>query len=271
MSLGISTVEFIAGEATTVTEKTAATVKEAVKDLGEKKVGAVVIEAAGALAKAAEPLADAEEITFDQRREVDVVDDRAQGGLYTILTMIVRSFQQSVVPLDERQQAQLEAALLLLAILYSEGVEYLRGRWAGQYGATSIFLDKVHRKKAVQKALKLLALDTHTDLIESVHHEYGRRMGYTTAYETPTALAAWHEALEAYLAAVFTNHKPGDLRDRLTAPYEELAVSVAAARRRRPARSDSQETGEKETLPDDKSAIPEPGGTTEPAPGEGEK
>jgi hypothetical protein len=177
------------------------------------------------LVSAADSLSDAEEITNEQRREVDLVDDRVEGGTYAILTYVVRSFEQTIVPLNPHQQEQLDAARYLLATHYSDAVAHLHFKRPAQWGVTKLFLEQVSHPRS-RKAFKTLALDTHIDLTTAIHQEYGRRMGYSTADDLPTALELWHQALEGYLGAVIANHKAGALRDRLTQPYETIAAQL---------------------------------------------
>jgi hypothetical protein len=228
MTVEVQVFSFTPEEAVTTTEKIEATIDTAVRQHGEKVITELVIGAGKRVAEAAVPLAGATEIGFVRRFAIDLVEDRGHSAVYNICDLIEWAFDQNEFPLTKRQQETLDAARTVKASAYPDGIGFARGRWVSQYGSTDIFLQKTKEPK-LAAAIETLHFEVFVDFIEKTHREYGRRMGYTTADQTPSALSVWHDALEAYLSAVIAKHPRGALRDQLTSPYEEMANAAREA------------------------------------------
>ena len=231
-------------DAITVSEQTNAVVNACVDELGEEIVTAAVVSAAHHLQGAAESLGGLEEVPFEKRREVDIAADRCVISVHTAVEGMINAFTQAVVPLNAEQQARLEAARLVDSALFPNGRDFVRGRWSEQYGGTEMLLAR-SQDEDVMTALALLGLDHQLALLASLHEEYGFRMGYTTvlADEEDGPLAAWHDALEVFLATVITNHRrDGALRSRLTESYEEIARSTRRKKTPKKEELQAQET-----------------------------
>jgi hypothetical protein len=86
-----------------------------------------------------------------------------------------------------------------------------------------------------QPHIERLVLTGMFDLLKKTHVVYGERMGFTALKpgDTDSPHYRWHEALEAYLGAVVcTQKKNPELKAKLTAPYDETAKAIRAARKR---------------------------------------
>lgn len=231
MSVIIPITKLGSGEAITLTETIVSTVDATVAEVGQEAVGPEVLGARDDLAASAKALTSLDPESYIRRRDVDVAADRCLSSIHGTCEGTIAAYTQDVIPLTEAERAELAAARLVQQVLFPEGIAFLANRWSDQYGVTRGILDRAAEDRTVA-ALATLGLTARIGFLRRIHEEYGSRMGYTRvlpgAEDNPLTL--WHEALERYLASVIRCHRRNSaLRDRLSAPYEDLARAVREA------------------------------------------
>jgi hypothetical protein len=156
------------------------------------------------------------------------------GAIFETLESRIAALDQSVIPLEPAEQAELDSAEVLMNGLFPDGKSPLIARWSVRYGIIAKILS-LASEETMRAHITRLNLTVLFSLLDRVHKLYGETMGYTSVApsEDSGALSKWHAALEKYLAAVIYSHQNNrDLAARLTAPYDDLAQAVRKSKRR---------------------------------------
>ncbi len=221
-------------EASTATERVAAMITKCVEEYGEEAVKEFVISAAAKVQEAHELLAKLQPAPYAQRRRIDTIADRAVGSVLDLLEATVRGYNQDDVKLTPEQQAELDAAIVVIGALFSEGRGFLKQRWPIQFGFTNLLLERA-KQPELQSHIACLKLEHRLSFVATVHQRYGELMGFTMVeLEGENALTKWHKAFNHYVIAVrFAHHENPELLAQLLEPYEKTAEEIRAKRRKK--------------------------------------
>lgn len=241
MTIRIPTTRLNAEEAVTATQGIKTVIGKLVEALGVEVITQEVIDLFDELQQAALPLKLVRKPTSSiERREVDTASDHVWDAIFVTCESRIAAYDQKITPLTEKEKAELDACELIIAALFNEGTSPLRARFSQQYGWTEINLNQLRRRN-VADAVEMLGLKRLMGLATRLHAEYGKRMGFTET-ESVDSLTVWHETLEAFVAMVIAKHRGSDIRDQLTAPYEEIAqANRDASRAKKPDKKEGAE------------------------------
>ncbi len=233
MNTGIVVTRMEPSEAITLTKKVRANLDKCIKDTSAEEVGEDVATAVEELEAAAEPLVKLKPAPYSERRLIDLIADRTVAGVLGTAEYVVSTYDQALIPLTPSQQAKLDAAGTIIVNLYPDGKGFTQESWVSQFGNTEMLLEQAGQPE-MQDPIECLNLGDHIGFLTSVHQCYGELMGFTAVTDDgEDSLAIYHQTLQSYIAAVaFTQRKNPELREKLLAPYIEMAEEIRAKRRR---------------------------------------